>query len=68
MQSKARANSSRPRPRHRHRAATSVEYCFALSLILMAVLLAVKTFGVSLDGIFVRSNEKLESVGITKQQ
>jgi Flp pilus assembly pilin Flp len=66
MQSKARANSSRPR--HRHRAATSIEYCFALSLILMAVLLAVQTFGVSLEGIFVRSNEKLESVGITKQQ
>ncbi|GEM_PF-4846557 len=66
MQSKARSNSSRPR--HRLRAATSIEYCFALSLILMAVLLAVKAFGVSLDGVFVRSNEKLESVGITKQQ
>jgi hypothetical protein len=33
----------------------------------MAVLLAVKTFGLSVDGVFVRSNDKLEAVGVTKQ-
>lgn len=60
----ARQAGKWPMWRRRRRGLTAIEYCFMLSLIMLAVLLAVQHVGSALKNSFERVDTELQSQGL----